>query len=228
MLARRPVRQEREQKPVSSPTVATVPPEGTTELAPPAAPAAQVPAATPRALPLIDRHDPTHALTLQLLERRLIPILSQGKAVDGLSDAELAELVGRLSAVWLSLAVYEASIAKVESRPDNKVVITVPPYPQMGAAFEEHVMRDLLHGKTDQELQKVIRNNFQHFGAYPQTLEIGTLPKGTGGHDEPIYSILHRFDGLPFGPLVVHSGLPVSRLGPYSAFLQFFPPLSAQ
>lgn len=159
------------------------------------------------------------------MERRLIPLLSQSKVVDALSDTELAELIGQLSTVWLSLAVHAASIAKVEVRPNNVVVITVPPHPQIGTAIEDYIFRELLHAKADENLMKSIRGSFMHLGKYPQTLEVSTMPTGTGGHDKPFYFILHRYDAMPFGPLVVGSGLQVTQLGPYSVFLRSFPPL---
>ena len=176
-------------------------------------------------IPLIDRDDPAFAATLPRIERSMMSMVGRiNQPIERLRGEEL-ELVQQLARARLSQTVYEARNSRTEIQPDGSVKILIPAYKRAGAKLEDYIMRDLYRQPSDQALRTRLRANFFQFGIGPQTLTVSVLPPGTGGHPERLYGILHRVDGLRYGPLVVHSGLPVGRLGVYSPFVGSFPPI---
>jgi len=176
-------------------------------------------------IPLIDRDDPAYAVALPRIERSMMSLIGKpNQEVDRLRGAQLI-LVQQLARARLSQTVYEARCSQTENLPDGTVKIYIPAYRRAGAKLEDYIMSDLFRQPSDQALRTRLRANFFQFGIGPQTLTINVLPPGVGGHLERFYGILHRVDGLRYGPLVVHSGISVERLGVYSPFVGSFPPI---
>lgn len=176
-------------------------------------------------IPLIDRNDPAFAVALPRIERSMMSMVGRiNQPVDRLRGAEL-ELVQQLARARLSQSVYEARNSRTEIQPDGSVKIFIPAYKRARAKLEDYIMSDLFRQPSAQALRTKLRAQFFQFGIGPQTLTVSVLPPGAGGDPERLYGILHRVDGLPYGPLVGYSGLPVGRLGVYSPFVGSFPPI---
>ncbi|AOS43954.1 hypothetical protein Verru16b_01014 [Lacunisphaera limnophila] len=174
-------------------------------------------------IPLIDRNDPVYADVLVHLDRRALFTLTglPNRSLEDVS-AERLQVVQQLSRARLSQAVYEASIARVQSRAGQAVRIEVDPYRWAGRKLERQVMHEC-SSRDDAEQQRRIRNFFMDFGTPRQVLTVTTRTEQIDGSPLAVYSIRHDFGGWNVIPMSVGSLLPASHLVLYAPFQQWFP-----
>ncbi|HEX2860953.1 MAG TPA: hypothetical protein VHN79_04910 [Lacunisphaera sp.] len=172
-------------------------------------------------IPMVDRNNPEYTTILALLSRSFTATLKNGPLAGRLTAAQLKQCADELAVIRLSQTMYEATIAEVTVAEDHSVAIRIPVYGHETGQLQQHVFENLLPEYKGRDQQLGVARQFDHFGAYPQSITVKVHGVEYG---EKFYSILHQTDFTDAGGTLRGNSIVSERqLGRYAPFAGWFP-----